>query len=227
MLLRSPMIGRLTGVVVDDDADGNVILDVLGVGYELTVPLGTLSQLEAAGGDVDAHKRRDRSVTLHVHTYIRQDALVLFGFCSALSRQVFRVLLGVPNIGPRLALSVLSVMTGPQLARAVEAGDCLALVSVPGVGKKLADRMVLELKGKLRFALGGTDVDDVERERKSNGLSRGASSNTSVSVQVVDALVRMGYRHAEVERVVGSIGGTVEEQATADVIREALALLSR
>ena len=204
------MIGRLTGVVVDRDADGDVVLDVHGVGYELTVPQGTLERAAASedGGNV----------TLFVHTHLRQDALVLFGFSSMVERSVFRVLLRVPNVGPRLAMSVLSVLSGAELAKAVEGRDVRALVAVPGVGKKLADRLVLELRGKLTFALG---------ETAAHPSSAPVGSSGPVAQQVVEGLTRLGFRQAEAEWAVASLGESVEQRSMPEVIREALAALRR
>ena len=204
------MIGRLTGVVVDDDAEGDVVLDVHGVGYELTVPLGTLGRAPVS--------EDGRAITLFVHTHLRQDALVLFGFSSQVERRVFRVLLGVPNVGPRLAMSVLSGLPSAELAKAVQGRDVRTLMSVPGVGKKLADRILLELQGKLTFALGA--VSD-----PSPGVSSRAAG--AVGQQVVEALVRLGYRQAQAEWAVASLGESVEQRPVAEVIREALVSLRR
>ena len=184
-----------------------MIVDVGGVGYELTVPQGTLGEAVGLG---------DGLVTLYVHTHVREDAFVLYGFSSLVGRRVFRVLLGVPNVGPRLAMSVLSVLSVGELARAVEARDVSVLVRVPGVGKKLADRLVLELAGKLLFALEGEVVSKVV-----------SSVAGKVGDQVVKGLTRLGYKVSEAEWAVGMLGGSVEERAVSEVIRDALALLSR
>ena len=204
------MIGRLTGVLVDTDAEGDVVLDVHGVGYELTVPQGTLGRAAVSEDGL--------GVTLFVHTHLRQDALVLFGFSSAVERRVFLLLLGVPNVGPRLALAILSVLPSAELAKALQKRDVRALMSVPGVGKKLADRLLLELQDKLAFALvgvsGGTSV-----------VSTKASS--PVGQQVVEGLTRLGFKQAEAEWAIASLGESIEDRPIAEVIREALALLRR
>src|ERR1700733_820493 len=112
------MIGRLTGSVVAQDADGLLVLDVAGVGYEVTTPLGTLGRIQpdAAG-----------QVTLWVHTHVREEALALYGFCDDHERAAFRVLLGVSNVGPKIAIAVLGALPATELARAVAKQDLTAL----------------------------------------------------------------------------------------------------
>lgn len=134
------MIGRLTGRVVEESADGTVVLDVAGVGYELTVPLGTVGR---AGVDPAA------PITLFVHTHVREDALLLYGFASREDRAAFRVLIGISNIGPKIATNILSALSAGELATAVARGETNRLTAIPGVGKKTAERIVLELKDKL------------------------------------------------------------------------------
>ncbi len=202
------MIGRLTGVLVDKDTEGDIVLDVHGVGYELTVPQGTLGRVsESPDG---------RGITLFVHTHVREDALVLFGFSSATERRAFRTLLGVSSIGPRLALSILSVLPASELARAVQGKDVRALVAVPGVGKKSADRILLELQDKLGFAMGGGAAPVPGPNAKVSG---------PVSQQVVEGLTRLGFKPSEAEWAVSSLGKSVEDRSIGEVIREALALL--
>jgi Holliday junction DNA helicase RuvA len=133
------MIGRLVGKVSAEDGDGATTIDVAGVGYEVTLPPGTL-------GRAVHHKD---AVELIVHTHVREDALELFGFASLLERKVFRLLIGVPNVGPRTALAVLGHLPAPELAHAVAAQDIKTLNKIPGIGKKTAERLVLELREKL------------------------------------------------------------------------------
>ena len=135
------MIGRLRGRVLTDEATGAVVLDVHGVGYDVLTPVGTLGRAR-----VDAQ----REVELWIHTHVREDALDLFGFATETDRRVFRLLLAVPNVGPKTALGVLSAMPVDELSRAVERGDHARLGKIPGIGKKTAERLVLELKEKLR-----------------------------------------------------------------------------
>jgi Holliday junction DNA helicase RuvA len=122
------MIGWLRGRLLRDDGD-EALIDAGGVGYAVSLPVGTLSRATGADGIVE----------LFVHTHVREDALDLFGFAGESDRRVFRQLLSVPNIGPRTALAVLSVLSVSDLARAVTEGDVVGLARVPGIGKKTAE----------------------------------------------------------------------------------------
>src|SRR5579859_1351934 len=134
------MIGRLTGKVLAEEGDGTVVVDVGGVGYELSVPLGTVGRATVgAAGDA----------TFYVHTHAREDALSLFGFATEPDRLAFRTLIGVSSVGPKTALAVLSALPAAELGRAIAAKDLGKLTSIPGIGKKTAERLVLELRDKL------------------------------------------------------------------------------
>lgn len=203
------MIGRLTGSIASDEATGNVVLDVGGVGYELSCPIGTLGRAQRAGPD-------GKRVTLFVHTNLRQDALELFGFCSHEERSTFRLLVSVPNVGPRLALSVLHVLPSEELARVIESEDKARLGKVPGVGKKTAERLVLELRGKLSPVLPGA-LD--------NATARPQATAAAGNERLVAALTGLGYRAAEAERAAKAISA---EPGTplAEQLREALKVLA-
>lgn len=201
------MIGRLTGVVVQEEADGTVLLEVGGVGYEVSVPAGAVVRATGAGGQV----------TLWVHTHVREDAFVLFGFATFGDRAVFRTLLGIPNVGPRTALSVLSSVSGADLARAVQTKDTGVLRKVPGVGAKTAERLVLELRDKLEMI--GLEPSAAPAGQGVEPGGRGA--------MVIDALKRLGYRPAEAERAVAAIGEVAEAVPLDKAIREALNVLRR
>ncbi len=134
------MIGRLTGKVIAQEPDGSIVLDVGGVGYELAAPMGTLGRARA-----DEAGR----VTLWVHTHVREDALALYGFVDEADRMAFRALLGVSNVGPKIAIAVLGALPAPDLARAIARQDLSALRGVSGIGKKIAERLLLELRDKL------------------------------------------------------------------------------
>jgi Holliday junction DNA helicase RuvA len=204
------MIGRLTGVVVDEDADGAVVIDVGGVGDELSGPLGTLGRTRGPGAD-------DDRVTLHVHTHVREDAFVLYGFATASDRLAFRTLVTVTGIGPRLAIAILSQLPAPDLARIIQSRDSRTLVGVSGVGKKLAERILLELQDKLSFAIPSKVAASGTR----------ADSAGRIAVQVVEGLTRMGFKPGEAERAVNSLGDDVELRPLDEVFRDALALLRR
>ncbi|MGH9884271.1 MAG: Holliday junction branch migration protein RuvA, partial [bacterium] len=138
------MIARLEGLVVEKSPEC-VVLDVQGVGYEVRVPLSTFFELPDEG----------KLVRLRIHTHVREDAFSLFGFLSETERALFRLLLATSGVGPKLALSILSGLPVRKLAAALRAGDLATLTGIPGVGKKTAERMVLELRDKVL----GLDVD--------------------------------------------------------------------
>jgi len=133
------MIGRLTGKMLEC-APGEVLLDVVGVGYKLQIPLSTYYALSS-----DSNKQ----ISLHIHTHVREDALQLFGFASPEERSAFEMLLGISGVGPRVALAVLSGIGVDELAGAVETQDRGRLQRIPGVGKKTAERVLLELRDKM------------------------------------------------------------------------------
>lgn len=201
------MIGRLTGKIVEESADGSTVIDVRGVGYEVTVPLGALGRAtpDEAG-----------AVTLWVHTHVREDAFVLYGFATREDRAVFRQLIAVSNIGPKIALSILGALPVGELAAAVAGGETTKLTRVPGVGKKTAERIVLELKDKLLAA-----PATLPHQPAPKPSARGAKGE-----QLHGALTRMGFRPAEADRALTTLGTRVETESLADLLREALAILS-
>jgi Holliday junction DNA helicase RuvA len=207
------MIGRLTGHIVDEGDGTAVVVDVGGVGYEVTVPLGTRGRLGAPDG---------AAVTLHVHTHVREDALQLFGFASFDEREAFRVLISISNVGPKLALAVLGALSVHELAATVARGDASKLTAIPGVGKKTAERLVLELKGKLAASA----------PRPAGGGAAGPAgplpSGKNVDL-LLGALTRMGYRPAEAERTIAALGASrdLEAEPLGDLVRDALSLLAR
>ncbi|HEY1955542.1 MAG TPA: Holliday junction branch migration protein RuvA [Polyangiaceae bacterium] len=201
------MIGRLTGRVVHEEPDA-VVLDVQGVGYEITVPLGTLGRATRTDAGL---------VTLFVHTHVREDALSLFGFASETDRIAFRTLIGVSNVGPKIAIAVLSQLPSEELARAVSRSDVARLTAIQGVGKKTAERLVLELKDKLQAKIGAPAA-------ASNAVQKIPSGQGEL---LHDALVRMGYRPSEAERALAALADRVEGQPLGQSVREALALLAK
>ncbi len=199
------MIGRLTGKIVSDDPGGALVIDVSGVGYELLAPVGARGRAETRG----------ELVTLYVHTHVREDALDLFGFASELERRVFRLLIDVPNVGPRTALNLLSALPTSELSAAVHAGDVARLCRVPGIGKKTAERLVLELREKLsKLTDAGRPADPAK------------PSERNEAARLVGALTNMGYKSAEAERAVKSLGDRVGKEPIADLLRAALASLT-
>ena len=203
------MIGRLTGSVVEQHLDGACILDVNGVGYEVYVPLGALGRLPEAPA----------KLTLHVHTNVREDDIVLYGFPSAGDRAAFRTLLSVNGVGPKVALGILSHMDANELADAVQRGDKARFKNVSGVGKKIVERLMLELKDKLHIGPAGVP--------SAPARSAPAAPKIDGPLGVVQgALVQMGYKPVEAERAVGTIREAADGKPPEDLLREALAVLA-
>jgi Holliday junction DNA helicase RuvA len=201
------MIGRLSGRIVEDGEGGVLVVDVNGVGYEVIAPLGTRGRLTADPLG---------NVTLYIHTHVREEALQLFGFGSTDEREAFRVLIGISNVGPKMAIGVLSAVSVNELAQAVGRGEVGKLTTIPGVGKKTAERLVLELKGKLAVSAGGRPLEAP--------VPVGSKAET-----VVSALTRMGFRPNEAERVVATLaqGPNFADAPLGDLVRDALGMLSR
>lgn len=195
------MIARLVGSLVRKAPDA-LIVDVHGVGYRVMVSLNAFSALPAEG----------ESVVLSIHTQMRENALDLFGFLDAQEQALFGGLIAVSGVGPRMALNILSGMPTVDLVRALAEGDVARLVAMPGVGKKTADRLVVELRDRVRL-LCGTEASDQRRVQ------------TSVESEAVSALVNLGYRQPEAERAVRK-AIDVESNDLAAVIRAALRKLS-
>ena len=204
------MIGRLRGLLVERGLDGTVVLDVNGVGYDVAIPLGSLAKLPGPPSEV----------TLHIHTHVREDAFSLFGFATLEDRAAFRTLLGVTAIGPKLALSILSHLDAPTLAAALSREDRKTLQSVPGLGKKLVDRLILELKDKLGFVSAAAHIT-------SGGtvLSPGPML-TGPLAQVATVLVSMGFRSVEADRAIAGLAKNAEGKAVDVLLREALAAMA-
>lgn len=202
------MIGRLTGTVIHEEPTGALVLDVNGVGYELSCPIGTV-------GRAEKRVQGDHSlVVLHVHTNLRQDALELFGFSGAEERAAFRQLINVPNVGPRLALSVLNVLPANELVDVIDAEDKARLSKVPGVGKKTAERLVLELRGKLPRSSGG----------KTTATS--PAGGEDMSSRLVAALTGLGYKSAEAEKAAQALVPGRQGNDLSSLLREALSYLA-
>jgi Holliday junction DNA helicase RuvA len=200
------MIGRLRGHVLSEEPGGNVVLDVNGVGYDLVTPLGTVARAKATAGD--------GTLELHVHTHVRDDAIELFGFASDAERRAFRLMIGVPNVGPRTALNALSALPLEELTGAVQEGDVARLSRIPGIGKKTAERLVLELRGK---------VPGPGAAAAAAAPGTAAEGNRA---RLVAALTNMGYRASEAERAVRSLEDRIDRESLADLLRKALAKLT-
>jgi holliday junction DNA helicase RuvA len=191
------VIGRLTGLLIEKRPP-TVVVEVHGVGYEVDVPMSTFFQLPAAGS----------TITLQTHLIVREDAHLLFGFATDRERQVFRQLLKISGVGARTALSVLSGMSVSELHQAVAAHDGARLTRVPGIGKKTAERLLLELRDKLGAVI-GAPMPGGDAEVRSDALN---------------ALLALGYSGKEATQALGTIAPDTPVQ---EAIRHALKLLSK
>lgn len=205
------MIGRLVGKLVSDDIDGTILLDVQGVGYEVTVPLGAVGRARRLRSSSNAKS----DLVLMIHTRVREDSFDLYGFASNDEREVFRLLITLPSVGPKLGLAVLSALPPIELAAAVQANDIKRLNKISGVGKKTAERLILELKEKLPKL--GTLQDKP-------GLVRPAE--TQDEERLIGALTNMGYKQLEAEKAVAVLKPRVGQEPISDLLRAALAELS-
>ncbi len=174
------MIARLRGRLLEKSPN-QAVVDVQGVGYDVTIPLSTFYQLPDPPGDAD----------LAIHTHVREDAIALYGFRTAREKQVFEKLISVSGIGPKLAITVLSGLEAGELIPAIRQNDLARLTRIPGVGKKTAERMVLELRDKL-------SGPDISTEPASSGFSQPEED-------VLSALTNLGYQRAIAERALKTL----------------------
>jgi Holliday junction DNA helicase RuvA len=192
------MIGRIFGILVEKNPP-QLVIDVQGVGYEVDVPMSTFYNLPGRGD----------KVTLFTHMVVREDAHLLFGFLTDRERAAFRQLLKISGVGARTALSVLSGMSVDELAQAVVLQEAIRLTKVPGIGKKTAERLLLELKGKLTAEAGALRAPG----------SAAASSN-----DVLNALLALGYNERE---ALFAVKDLAPDLPVGDAIRQALRSLSK
>ena len=197
------MIAFLRGQVIEKHPD-RLIIDVQGVGYDVLVPLSTYYNV----GEVGA------AVALRVHTHVREDALQLFGFLTVLEEQLFRRLIGISGIGPKLALAVLSGIDASELIHSIQSGDVARLTRIPGIGKKTAERIVLELK------------DRVANLAVSPATGAAGSPNR-LQDDLVSALVNLGYHRPLAEKAVDSTLKSKDDLTLEDALRFALRELMR
>lgn len=192
------MIGRLTGILLEKNPP-QILVDVGGLAYEVDVPMSTFYNLPQTGG----------SVTLHTHMLVREDAHLLYGFGTEAERHAFRQLLKISGVGARTALSVLSGLSVVDLQHAVAAQDAGRLVKIPGIGKKTAERLLLELRDKL-------DVSGV--------VGSATTQAATSSSDVLNALLALGYNDKEAAWAVKQIDAALP---VAEAIRQSLKLLSK
>lgn len=199
------MIARIHGTLVAGALDRIEVMTAGGLAYEVLVPLSVLESLPRPGGEV----------SLHTAMVVREDAWLLYGFATAEERKLFQRLMGTTGVGPALAMNLLSTLTGERLVRAIRDGDLATLTRVPRVGKKLAERLVLELRDKLEGA--GDQA----------GAAR-TSAPGAPGTDAVRALAALGYAPADAERAVrAAIADSPKDESTADLIRRSLAAIAK
>lgn len=200
------MIGRLRGTLVDRQAP-EILVDVGGVFYELHVPMSTVYQLPAVGLDV----------CLHTHLVVREDAHLLYGFFTLQERQMFRSLIKVTGVGPKMALAILSGMAVDEFVRTIRVNDIAGLTKMPGIGRKTAERLIVEMKDRL--AEWGSDLQVTFPE----ATSERAPSGRSLSQEAETALIALGYKPQEATRMIAQVlkaDSTITRSE--DLIRQAL-----
>jgi Holliday junction DNA helicase RuvA len=197
------MIAHLRGTLLAKHPN-QAIVETHGVGYDVTISVPTFSEMPAAGSEV----------ALHIHTHVREDALSLFGFLRLAEKHLFEKLLTVSGIGPKLAITILSGMPVDEMVSAIRGGDVVRLTRIPGIGKKTAERMVLELRDKLPVSVGAAEVS--------------VTAASPVEEDVISALVNLGYQRAAAEKALLSARGSPPGGKNFEALfREALGMLAK
>ena len=196
------MIAHLRGRLLTKRPN-QAIVEAGGVGYDVTISVPTFSDLPGAGSEV----------ALHIHTHVREDQIALYGFLRPEEKQLFEKLITVSGIGPKLAITILSGMAADEMVGAIRGNDIARLTRIPGIGKKTAERMVLELRDKLPPA----GVGEVPA----------APTMTAMEEDVLSALVNLGYQRPAAERALASVAKNAKGESFEVMFREALAGLSR
>lgn len=189
------MIGQLTGTVSDKAPEG-VMVDVAGVGYEVLCPLTVIDQLPPKG----------QAVRLSIHTHVREDQISLFGFNDSEQRRLFRLLIGINGIGPKIGLACLSGMDSDTLTDAIGAGDVKRLTTIPGLGKRTAERLVLELQDKVG---------------RRTGVSAPSGGQQMLS-DLESALKNLGFKGKDVDILISELSEQAAEMSFESLLREAL-----
>jgi Holliday junction DNA helicase RuvA len=193
------MIARISGILIQKSVQ-SLVIDTQGVGYRVTVPLSTFYELPELGAPV----------ILHIYTQVKEDAISLFGFFTPVERDIFEVIISVSGIGPKLAVNILSGISAPDLVKAIIQGDLKRLVGIPGVGKKMAERMVLELK------------DKILKMHPIQSVLPAATGNQRLEVlreDALSALINLGYKNAAAKEAIDKVvQDRPPDRATLDVV---------
>jgi holliday junction DNA helicase RuvA len=196
------MIAHLRGKLLAKQPN-QVIVETGGIGYDVTITVPTFAELPQIGTEI----------ALHIHTYVREDVLALYGFLRPEEKQLFEKLISVSGIGPKLAVTILSGMPADEMVASIRHNDIARLTKIPGIGRKTAERMVLELRDKLP-PLGAEAVTEIP-------------TLTADEEDVLSALTNLGYQRAAAEKVVTAIAKNGKKGSFETMFREALASLAR
>jgi holliday junction DNA helicase RuvA len=194
------MIAHLRGRLIAKHPN-QAIVETAGVGYDVTISVPTYSELPGLGAEV----------TLHIHTHVREDVIALYGFLRPAEKQLFEKLISVSGIGPKLAITVLSGIPSEEMVRAIRGNDLGRLTRVPGIGKKTAERLVLELRDKLQDF----------------GAAPAVAAASPVEEDVLSALTNLGYQRAAAEKALAQVAKNGQRDSFDVLFREALAALSK
>lgn len=206
------MIAHLSGTLLSKQAT-SVIVDVGGVGYEVTIPLSTFYDLEDSGSPVQ----------LRIYTHVREDTLQLFGFKTVRERELFLKIISVSGIGPKLGITLLSGMSADELIACIRTNDLARLTLIPGIGRKTAERLVIELREKIT-ALASTQPEEELSERVP---STGEPTHDSVRSDALSALLNLGYQRSAAEKAVDSALAEGGEMTVESILRRVLRKLAR
>lgn len=195
--LETEMIGQLKGHLLQKKPN-LLLVDVKGVGYEVHIPLTSFYELPGEGSEI----------TLKIHTHAREDALILFGFCSQREKDLFLKLITISGVGPKLAIAILSGAQVEELAQAIAEGNLTRLTAIPGVGRKTAERLVLELKNQITpFLL----PEQMKAAREGDQL-------TALEEDVISALTNLGYSRSSAEKALSAVIRTAEGERSFEAI---------
>ncbi|MEO6394092.1 MAG: Holliday junction branch migration protein RuvA [Pyrinomonadaceae bacterium] len=206
------MIAHLTGKLLEKQAT-SVIIQVGGVGYEVTIPVSTFYDLAEVGGDV----------SLRIYTHVREDALQLFGFKTAQERELFLQLISVSGVGPKLGITIMSGMNADEMVTAIRSNNLARLTAIPGIGKKTAERLVIELRDKVN-ALPAAEGEAVAAVAGANGS---APSHQGVLDDTLSVLLNLGYQRAAAEKALNTASREDIEFTVNAMIRRCLQLLAK
>jgi Holliday junction DNA helicase RuvA len=201
------MIGWLSGSVVDKHHPGKLVIDVNGVGYDVETSLPTFFQLETQQGQIN----------LHIHTIVREDALLLYGFLDKQERALFRSLIKVNGVGPKMAVAILSSITPDEFIQCIDQQNTTVLTKLPGIGKKTAERLVVEMKDSIQH------LPNAAKIHASTSMS--STPNLNAQDEAVSALESLGYRRQEALKIMSKIDDG--QKSCEQLIRQGLQILAR